>query len=172
MAPNKQGLKHLHCTVTDMKMLLSFPDIWQQVGSLIPVELLCHSRFTDVHEVKMVVEWPPHLLPSQEVGYTKEGQSGLGLKGREAEHIPGSSDTQHHFPDQRSRKVPGWLEIVSFWQPRNQNFQCSLPALRTLHSLQWGKAAWFVLRELHPGEKWRIHTWKAYNKPHKNTYTL
>lgn len=46
------------------------------------IELLCHSRFTDVHEVKMVVERPPYLLPSQEVGYTKEGQSGLELKGR------------------------------------------------------------------------------------------
>lgn len=58
--------KHLHCTVTDMKMLLSSSGIWQQVGSLIPVELLCHSRFTEVHEihVKMLVEKLPHLLPS------------------------------------------------------------------------------------------------------------
>lgn len=49
------------------------------------MELLCHSRFTDVHEieVKILVERPPHLLPPQEVGNTREEQSGCRIEGKE-----------------------------------------------------------------------------------------
>lgn len=105
LASKKQGLKHLHSTVTNMKMLLSSPGIWQQVGSLnyfVIVDLLMYMRWKWWWSGRLTSCHPKRWDTPR-----KGSQAWNWREGGWAEHIPGSSDTQHHFPAQRSRNVPG-----------------------------------------------------------------
>lgn len=119
-----------------MKMLLSSSGIWQQVGYLIPVDLLMYMRY------RWKCWWRAHITSCHpkrwETPRKEDRQSSFQ-----------AAVTHSTSPEQQ--EVSRILEIVSFWQPGSQNWV----ALRRHHRPQWGKAAWFFLRELYPGKKWR-----------------